>query len=1014
MTRQPDAKPAKRILVVEDNPITLKYLRRALEPEGYRVDTAETGAAALEALDAPAAVILDMTLPDMSGIELARRLRQQLGDRTPPLLACSGSSARLSQARAEGVRFDAELLKPAPPSVLVSTLAGMLENVGKVEPRMPTKPGTRILVVDDQPAQLRYLRLQLSTEGYDVVPCTSAQAALALIHQERPALVLSDVLMPEMDGFELCRQLRADPATHEIPVVLITSSDFGATERTIGDSIGVNALHDRFDRDAILQSIREAITSATSHLPIPADQQLIAQDALQRELSLRLQAQHCSVQRQQLLHELRVFCTSIAESGNTGHACAVLLPACLNAAGLSRGLLYLCDPDGELRLHAQLGSEEFLAAARDRFGIAGELDELVRDRKVLPLSASRGPNQLFEAMLAPHELRSALIAPVASEGSCHGLLVLLSATRDIAAEDFSEFAPIMAAQLALTLSLVRSRERTEEANRSCRDYADRTAELDAANRALEAACTEAERANREKSSFLATMSHEIRTPMSGVLGMVELLGHTDLTSQQADLLATIRESSVLLLGLIDDILDFSKIEASKLRLDRSPLTLSELVEGLCVSMVNSAWNKGVELYVFVDPDLPARILGDEVRIRQLLYNLIGNAIKFSVREGAERGRVEVRAERAEGATSRFRLIVSDNGIGMSESIQRSLFHPFQQGDASITRRFGGTGLGLAICKRLIDMMDGTIEVTSACGIGSRFCVELPLEAAEVLQAEPSKPLQGLYCLLIDDGVLPAGDLQRYLLHAGARVHRCRHLGAADRHLARLPDPTMVIRSSGERGSSEQAVVALAARHPNARVLCLGRGRRRRTRGDVARIYSIDAIALRCRTFLHAVAVAAGRGALDGPKAPSSCAPMPATATEAPTMPRHHRPILVAEDDVICQRVIRHQLQNLGFSADIADDGCQALELWRTGRYGLLLSDLHMPRLSGFALAEAIRREEHDAPRMPILGLTASALRNESHQARACGIDECLTKPISLKALEAALTHWLPQAESRAE
>jgi signal transduction histidine kinase len=230
--------------------------------------------------------------------------------------------------------------------------------------------------------------------------------------------------------------------------------------------------------------------------------------------------------------------------------------------------------------------------------------------------------------------------------------------------------------------------------------------------ALTHARDEAERANSAKSTFLATMSHEIRTPMNGVVGLIEVLENSPLNEQQTRLLGTIRESANSLLTLIDDILDFSKIEAGRLELESQPFNLVELIENLCSSLVPVAHQRDVDLSLFIDPDLPAWVLSDPVRLRQLLYNLIGNGIKFcSGREGIK-GRVSVRVGFSDTDPLQLKVRVADNGIGISAEQQKLLFAPFTQAESSTTRRFGGTGLGLVICKHLVDLMGGGIRLIS--------------------------------------------------------------------------------------------------------------------------------------------------------------------------------------------------------------------------------------------------------------------------------------------------------------
>ncbi len=523
---------------------------------------------------------------------------------------------------------------------------------------------------------------------------------------------------------------------------------------------------------------------------------------------------------------------------------------------------------------------------------------------------------------------------------------------------------------------------------------------------LRAAKDAADAANRAKSAFLAVMSHEIRTPMNGVLGMAEILAQSDLPPRDREAVRTIQSSATSLLGIIDDVLDFSKIEAGRLELERVDCSSVEIIDSVYRALMPIAMARGVDLRYFVDPELPERIIGDPTRLRQVMYNLIGNAVKFSGGREMRRGRVAVRLELAPASPKQMRFSVSDNGVGMSEDALAGLFTSFAQAERSTTRRFGGTGLGLAIVKRLVELMRGTVEVSSAIGVGAAFTVTLPLEAARAQPADAITRLDGLECVLVGgDSCWDADDLRRYLSPLGAHV---RVVGSGAEAVAvaqKIAPPVVIVRELGEVPSElDPGLYAIA----DARHVLITRGQRQVPRVVGTHVVVIDREFLRRHTLALAVALAGGLREQEVYE-PSSGAKVKTTLI-APSIAEARalgQLILVAEDDQTNQRVILRQLELLGFAAEIAADGAEALRMWEAGEYGLLLCDLHMPTLDGYGLTREIRRAEAGTGRrMPILALTANALKGEAARARALGIDAYLTKPVPLETLRTAITPWL--------
>lgn len=508
----------------------------------------------------------------------------------------------------------------------------------------------------------------------------------------------------------------------------------------------------------------------------------------------------------------------------------------------------------------------------------------------------------------------------------------------------------------------------------------------------------ANEASRSKSDFLATMSHEIRTPMNGVLGIVEVLAHTPLTEDQRTLVATMRQSAESLLALIDDILDFSKMEAGKLTLEFRPEQMEAMLDEIADTLQPLAAKQGVDLRIFAHPGLPDRVLCDRLRFRQIIFNLVSNALKFSSGQAC-RGQVLVRFEVVDD--HRLGVSVTDNGIGMTPAQLETVFEPFRQAEQDTTRRFGGTGLGLTITRRLVDAFEGHMQIESLPGHGTSVRVALPLRIVEGGDEANEQTLNDTCCVIALTDASAASDWSTYLRFAGARVSIATSLEGAIHELADAQGDKRVLitdRSLSAGLAGSWLAVSNAAR-PG--LIVVDHGRRQTPREESHRSYAIDLEAARRRNLVEAARLAAG-----GEPGPRTVGPNtrknPDQALLSPSLAARLAPVLVVEDHDINRKVIGRQLELLGLRYSMAANGVEALRALDKEDFSMMLTDLHMPLMDGYALVTAVRQAERTGTRLPIIAITANALRGEEERCRSVGMDAYLVKPVQLEALARAI------------
>lgn len=531
---------------------------------------------------------------------------------------------------------------------------------------------------------------------------------------------------------------------------------------------------------------------------------------------------------------------------------------------------------------------------------------------------------------------------------------------------------------------------------------DITAQKDAereAGRAREAA----EAAAAAKADFLANMSHEIRTPMNAIIGMTHLALQTPLDVRQRNYLNKVDTAAKGLLGIINDILDLSKIEAGMMRFERAPFSLDETLRQLGDLCALRARERGLELLFDLSPEVPDRLLGDAMRLGQVLLNLVGNAIKFT-----EHGevRVDVGLRSREGDTVRIGFTVSDTGIGMSETQLAGLFTAFTQADTSTTRKYGGTGLGLSICKRIVDLLGGSISASSEPGVGSRFDFELPFDVAT---REPEAPRrlglpEHLRALVVDD-------------NPGARevfAHMLAALGIECRLAANGSDALLEIEDARRSGQA-YPLLLIDWKMPGMDGTELLAAIRRDQVGQdgpaVIMITAFDEEELKESLEPYSVSSVLGK-----PVTPSSLfdaimtalhrAPaVPSADTAAQqALPAGRRILLVEDNEVNCE-LAEEMLRNFGLVVDCAENGKLAVDRVREGNFDLVLMDCQMPVMDGYEATRHIRAERAGKP-LPIIAMTANALASDRERCLAAGMDDHIAKPIDVALLRATLARWL--------
>ncbi len=817
-----------------------------------------------------------------------------------------------------------------------------------------------ILMVDDNPQNLQVLGQMLKKNGYKAAAVQSGARALEFVEKREPDLILLDIMMPEMDGLETCRLLKKKKNLKDIPVIFITALSEIQDKIKAFEAGGVDYITKPFVKEEVLARINVVIRHK------------IAEEALQNSEKKYRSFIETSPVPVLIHHGENWLYVNPAAEAMTGYAKEEL-------SAMTYWEIFHPDCREQVQENANLL-------------LSGEPAEKRSEVKLLSKEGSEIWVDLNAAQVEYEDESAVLVSAIDITG------------RKVAEEETIR-AKVEAEALARTLN-------------------EHTMEMEFKNLELDNTRTEAEAANRAKSEFLANMSHEIRTPMNGVIGMTGLLLDTELNGEQREYAETVRSSADSLLVLLNDILDFSKIEAGKMTLETLDFNLREALEDTADILALRAQQKGLEFILQVEPQVPSLLQGDPGRLRQIVINLAGNAIKFT-HEGEVAVRVTVENEEQQQVC--LKVTVTDTGIGIPEDRQEMLFQPFTQADASTTRKYGGTGLGLSISRQLVRMMNGEIGVESQMKKGSTFWFTAvfgkQLAAIEPGIEDASKgEITGRRILVVDDNATNRRFLSVLLNNWQCRGEEAVNAETAWNMLEEAADNGdpfhIAIIDMQLPDMDGEALGKQIKKDPDLKNTLLIMMTHLGRRGDAARLEDAGFSGYLNKPVKQSLLLDCLLSVLSG-KQRDTARPGQRIVTRHSIAEARRRKIriLLAEDNITNQKVALGILEKLGYRADAVANGLEAVQALETIPYDLVLMDCQMPEMDGFEATGAIRdleeKSKSDDPllatgcsHVPIVAMTANAMQGDREKCLDAGMDDYIAKPVNPNDLVDVIEKWL--------